>query len=422
MNFSLIGKVFKNSLVKEFSFYSSSTFIYQLSRVLVELTAAKILGPALWGIWYLLNLSIAYRGLFELGISNGMNREIPINLGKNDVKKAKHIQNITFSTVCISSVIALVFLLFASLIVNDPNLRSSLLWLIPLFIVTQFYYLVNASLKANTLFSFVSKKQLLFSALFPLFAIPLTYLFKLEGFIIAYTAALFIAVTYIYKKSSISYSIDYDWKEVKNLIRIGFPIMAVGITYTFLNTVDRWIISLFLGTEELGFYSMAIIVFGGMTLFPNIISQQLYPRMAYDWGKSNTKSSLQHWAWIQTKYTGILVIPVLIGVLTIFPWIIRTLLPEYIPGIHSLQIIAFGTLFIPFSAGWGNVLNIIDKQVYYLLVIIIAVIVNITINYFLVTAGYGIAGVAFGTAITFAMYCLAVMGLGKYFLKKIISK
>jgi O-antigen/teichoic acid export membrane protein len=409
----------KNSLFKEFSHYSTSTLLYQLSRVLVELIAAKILGPTLWGIWYLLNLTIAYRGLFNLGITNGMNREVPINLGKNDEKRAKRIENVTFSIVGISAIIAISVILLATLTIADENLITALFWLIPLFVVTQFYYLVNASLKANTLFQFISKKQFIFSILFPVLAIPLTFFLKLEGFILAFTLALFISVIYIYQKCPISYRFDFDWLETKKLIRIGFPIMAVGIAYTFLNTADRWIIGLLLGMEKLGYYSMAIIVFGGMTLFPKIISQLLYPRMAYDWGKENSKQALEHWSWLQTKYTGFLVVPILIGVLIIFPLLIKYLLPEYIPGITSLQIIAFGILFMPFSAGWGNVLNIIDKQAYYLIVIIVAVLMNLGINYLLVMKGYGITGVAFGTVLSFALYNLSIMFVGKYFLKRL---
>lgn len=418
MNLPSIKRILKNSLFKEFSHYSASTLVYQLSRVLVELIAAKILGPTLWGIWYLLNLTIAYRGVLNLGITNGMNREIPINLGKNKERKAKRIENVTFSTVGISALLAIGIILIASLVIVDEGLKTALFWLIPLFVVTQFYYLVNASLKANTLFNYVSRKQFIFSILFPVLAIPLTYLYKLEGFIIAFSLALFISVIYIYIKSPISYSIDFDWKETKNLIRIGFPIMAVGIAYTFLNTADRWIIGIFLGTEELGYYSMAIIVFGGMTLFPKIISQQLYPRMAYDWGKENSKQVLEHWSWLQTKYTGFLVVPLLVCVLIVFPLLIKHLLPEYMPGVTPLQIIAFGVLSMPFSAGWGNVLNIIDKQVYYLIVILVAVCMNLGINYFFVVNGFGIRGVALGTVITFVVYNLSIMFVGKYFLSK----
>lgn len=418
MNLSSVKEVLKNSLFKEFSHYSASTLIYQLSRVLVELFAAKILGPTLWGIWYLLNLTIAYRGLFNFGITNGMNREVPIHLGKNDKKKARRLEDITFSTVVISTILAIALILMVSFSVEDKNLKNALLWLIPLFVVTQFYYLVNSSLKANTLFHYISSKQFIFSILFPILAIPLTYLLKLEGFIIAFTLALLISVMYIYKKSLLSYNFDLNWLETKNLIKIGFPIMAVGIAYTFLNTADRWVIGLLLGTEELGHYSMAIIVFGGITLFPKIISQQLYPRMAYDWGKKNSKQALEHWSWLQTKYTGFLVVPLLICVLIVFPLLIKYLLPEYISGISSLQIISFGVLFMPFSAGWGNVLNIIDKQVYYLIVIIVAVLMNLGINYYLVKEGYGITGVAFGTLFTFALYNLSIMFVGKYFLNR----
>lgn len=383
----------------------------------MELVAAKILGPTLWGVWYFLNLAIAYRGVTYFGIVNGMNREVPINLGKKKKDNAQILEDVTFSTVVLTSIITCILLAAGGMIIEDDKLSTAIFWLIPLFISTQFYYLVNTSLKANTLFEYVSRKQFLFSILFPIIALPLTVILGLKGFIIGFAIALLVSVTYIYRASPLAYHFKYDLNWIKELIRIGFPIMAVGIAYTFLNTVDRWVIGLLLGTEQLGYYSMAIIVFAGMTLFPKVISQQLYPRMAYDWGKTGSKKELKRWSWLQTKYTSYLVVPLLICVLSIFPWIIRTFLPEYEPGIQALLIIVFGPLFIPFSAGWGNVLNIIDKQVYYLAIIIVAVITNLTINYLLVVNGYGIEGVALGTAITFALYCVSIMIAGKWALK-----
>lgn len=414
-----LKKIFENSLIKEFSFFSLSTFFFQFSRVTVELAAAKILGPTLWGIWYFLNLVIAYRGVVHLGITNGMNREVPITLGSDQKKHAQELENITFSSVLASTLIASIGILLIANFFEDQILRNALYWLVPLFIVNQFYYQINASLKANSLFNYVSKKQLIFSILFPIIALPLTYFFKLKGFISGFSIALFIAAIVVYKLSPISYDFNFHWSKIKALVKIGFPIMAVGIAYTFLNTVDRWVIGIFLGAKELGYYSMAIIVFGGMTLFPKVITQQIYPRMAFDWGKSKSKADLKRWSRLQTKYTWYLVIPLLIAILIFFPWLIRTWLPEYKPGILAIQIIVFGPLFIPFSAGWGSVLNIIDKQVYYLITIIVAVVLNLVINYFLVLNGFGIAGVAFGTAFTFALYSISIMFMGKYFIERI---
>ena len=77
---------------------------------------------------------------------------------------------------------------------------------------------------------------------------------------------------------------------------------------------------------------------------------------------------------------------------------------------------------MPFSVGWGNLLNIIDKQIYYLIIIVSAAILNIILNYILLKGGYGIEGVAFGTTLTFAIYNLSIMVVGKLLLNNYGNK
>lgn len=411
--------VVKNSLFREFSLYSFSTFLFQLSRVLVELTAAKILGPALWGVWYFLNLVLVYRSFAYMGIVNGMNREVPIKLGSKNKAEADKLKNITFSVVLISSVLASVLILLLPLFLELGELTRSVYSLIPLFFATQFYYLISTTLCAEALFNKVSQMQIIVAVSFPIVAIPLTLNFGLEGFILGFSFSLCFAIIYAYFGRLVTYRFDINYEKIKELVRIGFPIMLVGIAYALLSTADRWIIGLFIGSEALGFYSMAIIVFSTISLLPRVISQQLYPRMAFDWGKSNSREDLKKWSDLQTKYTAYMIVPILAGVYLLAPKLITWFLPEYQAGIMAIQIIIFGAVFKPFSAGWGNVLNIIDKQVYYLGVIITAVILNLAVNALMVYYGYGINGVAFGTALTFALYNLSIMFVGKYFLNRV---
>ena len=95
--FNFFNSLLSNSFLKEFSIFGSSTILFQFSRVAVELSVAKIVGPSIWGIWYILNLVIAYRGITNFGVDNGMNREIPILKGKGSNEEAALIQNVSFS-------------------------------------------------------------------------------------------------------------------------------------------------------------------------------------------------------------------------------------------------------------------------------------------------------------------------------------
>lgn len=408
----------KNTFFKEFSYYGTSTFLYNLSRILVELAAAKILGPKLWGIWYLLNLVISYRGVIQFGITNGMNREIPHYIGVGDKNKVQKTQNVTYTSLLIYSILGILILFLFSVVLNDDTLKTSIIWMIPLYLANQLYFFIETSLRANSLFNLISKKQIMFAIIFPILSIPLTYYYGLTGFILGFSISLLLPALYFFFKGPLRFNIELDISLTKDLIKIGLPIMLLGMAYTFMNTVDRWIIIYYYDATQLGIYSLAILVFGGMRLLPMVVSQQLYPRMAKDWGKNNSKFNLIIWAKKQTKYTSYLTIIIFIPTVFFFPWLIKNYLVEYESGIIALLIIIFGTLFIPLSAGWNSVLIIINKQMISLYIVLASIIVNLTLNLIFVHFGMGVNGVALATTISFMIYNISILIVGKYLLKK----
>lgn len=406
-----LSNFFGKSFFKEFSFFGSSTILIQVSRVIVEIIIAKIVGPKIWGVWYLLNLFIAYRGVLTLGIDNGMNREVPVRIGAGLEEDARDLQNSTFTALFYASLLVsagLLLLFFYA----DNAISVYIPALILLFCSAQFYHFLSIVLKSNSRFNLVSKKQYFASILLPIISIYLTRLIGLNGFIIGYALALLVSSLYVYKLSGIRLRVVNHWKTNFYLIKIGFPIMAVGITYTFLNTLDRWLIEVYYGTEALGLYSLSIMIFAAMTLFPKIISQQIYPRMAQLWGKSRSLKKLKYLCYKQSVYTAYLVIPVFIIAFLFIKPLVSWILPEYIGGIRSAQIIVFGSIPMIFSAGWGSVLNILDRQVYYLIIIVFGLILNLGFNLFFIKLGFGIEGIALGTLLAFSIYNLLIMFAG----------
>ena len=410
--------ILRERLFKEFLNFASSTVIFQISRVLVELMVAGILGPTIWGVWNLLNISILYRGAITFGIDNGMSRELPILLGKGKLLEAESLNNSAFTAILIISMLACALFLIILRYINE-GLEFSYILMCILFMSFQGYHFYTYTLKCYSRFDQVSAIQAVFSLLFPLITIPLSYLYSFNGFLLGYSIALIVSCYSIFFKNKINFSLNINYVQLYNLIKIGFPIMLVGISYAILNTVDRWMISLFLGVEELGYYSMSIIVFSALILLPRIISQQIYPRMAYNWGADKSIYSMKALIRKQSLYSFYLIIPISVILYVFTPLLIRMWLPEYINGIDSARFIILGAIFMPLSAGWGNFLNIINKQIYYLYIIIIAIVINIISNFILIKLGYGIEGVAWGTVVSYCFTNVMIFLTGNYFSKTI---
>lgn len=400
-------KIGGNSLIKEFSTYSMSTIVFHSSRIMTELLVAKLVGPKLFGVWYMLNLLLTYRSVTYLGVVNGMLLKIPILRGKKEQNEACVYQNVAFFSVILS-------VLFTSIILsllayfNTGEFSAYLYPLILLFFANQYYYFIDSLFIANANFGSISKMQVLCALLFPCISIPLVYLYSLSGFMIGTSLAYLLAVLIVYLKFGLSVRLQFDIAVFKQLVKVGFPIMLVGIIYTFFITVDRWMIEMMLGTEYLGIFSMAILTFGMLTILPATMARQFYSKMAFDWGVTGSKEVLRNWCKKQAKYSFYVILATVAAVITIFPLFIRYWLPQYQESIISIVTISIGILSMPVSAGWGDIINILGRQKVLIFISVIFIIVNIIFTYTLIKMGLGINGVAIATTMAFALFNLSI--------------
>jgi len=396
----------KNSLfVREFLLFSSSTILYQGSRFLTALGAAKILGPGVYGLWNMLNLILTYGRLAHLGVINAMNRDVPLFKGKRDFQRVEEIRRASLGFMSLSTIVATAGIAVSALFVKNSMLRSSLQVMALLFLCTQMYVYLQVYLRSDKRFYQMSYQQYVFAAFLPVVTIPLVIVYKLPGFILGQTIAI-LAVSSLIIVKFIHFNLrpKLDIQESIRLIKVGSPMMAVVLLYSLLTTADRWVIVSFLGVEQLGYYSLAIIVMGFLSLVPMVLAQQIYPRMAETYGQTSSYTDLKKWIISQTIMALGVTVPLLVGVYFIFPLIVERFLPAYMPGITAMKIILIGLLFLPIAGGFGNFLKTVDKQLYYMAVQGTAIAMNIGFNMVFVKMGWGINGVALGTALTYILY------------------
>ncbi|MFC1499691.1 oligosaccharide flippase family protein [Candidatus Zixiibacteriota bacterium] len=407
-----IDRIRSTPLMGEFLVFSTSTILLQASRFGVNLYSARLLGPDTWGLWNILNLSLVYIGVLHLGLINAMNREVPVFRGMEEGERVRLVESVTLGVVLVSAIVVSVsLLLYAKLFAGDA-LQSPLSTLAPLLFVSLFSIYLQTSLKANCQFHRMSYQQMVFAGLLPLLVIPMVLRFGLSGFIGG--QAIVIAVVAVGMMSIWKFNLKprFNRREMIRLMRIGFPILGVGILYALLTTADRLVILAMLDVTELGYYSLAIMVVGIIGLIPLLVAQQSYPRMAEAWGRTEQVSEVMRWVYRQIVMAMGITIPVVIIIfLAATPFVTRYL-PEYVPGIKAMKIIMIGPLFLALAGGFGNLLNTLNRQVWYLIVQGFALLLNVTLNILLVRAGLGIIGVATGTTITYVLYGTTLIVVG----------
>ncbi|MCK4825606.1 oligosaccharide flippase family protein, partial [bacterium] len=351
-------------------------------------------------------------GLLHLGVVNAMNRDVPVFRGKGDTQRVYMIQSVSLGFLLISMAVTFTLLLIFSLTLNDRVFRTQIFILTLLLLIYQFYIYLQTCLQADIQFSKLSNQQLIYGSLLPLITIPLALTYGLSGFIAGQAFVTGLVIIFILRSWTFNLKPIFNRQETIRLIRVGMPIMLVGLLYAFLTTADRLVIAAFLDIKQLGFYTLAIMVLSIVTLIPMVVAQQFYPRMAETWGRTSSTIEVRKLAIRQALMaTGItLPVPILI-IIVATPFVIQ-FLPEYQPGILPMKIVAIGPIFLALSGGFANMLNTLDKQKYYLVIQFIALMINVSLNIVFIKLGFGIAGVGTGTCLSYLVYSILLIIVG----------
>jgi O-antigen/teichoic acid export membrane protein len=186
-----------------------------------------------------------------------------------------------------------------------------------------------------------------------------------------------------------------------SLIKRGGPLLIFTIITGLISTSDRIITSYFLGNKQLGYYSIAIMVFNFIMQVPGASRDIIEPKLMQELDKKPVEYNLNEYFFkplINTAYYT----PFLVGTaVIILPPFISLILPRYLPGILPAQIVVLGAYFysVSYMARGVIVANNWQGEVSFFMVFVL--IINIFLNILLIKLGLGLIGVAFSTALSY---------------------
>ncbi|QTA93606.1 lipopolysaccharide biosynthesis protein [Desulfonema magnum] len=253
-----------------------------------SLTFAKILDVNDFGYLALFNTFVSYGTiLFQFGLLNGLNRELPVALGRGENERAIRLRNMVLTLVLM--VIMLLFPLFAAT-----------LWWIKADIGVKIIYLAAYGGSAiSVLYGFVTLelrgRQLLlpFSFIYVLQAVATLLIGIIAGFYCGFKgviASVFlgyiisIVIAMIFWIGNIHLT-RIKFQEIKYLLHIGVPLVLSTFCFTFALSMDRLFIAKYLGMFELGKYQFASVIFIAGTAVSGVVAQCVSPQILYNYGK-----------------------------------------------------------------------------------------------------------------------------------------
>lgn len=386
--------------------FAAATFIDQAGRVVLNLLAAALLGPAVFGTWVVVSLVLQYANLLSLGIGQGAGREVPRRLGAGDEAGAAAVEDAAGGGTLLTALAAaaLAALLGPALLGPESSV-TAVTWLALAVLLQQIFLLEQVLYRSRLRFKAASLQlaaQGIATALVG--ALALAADLGLEGLLIARVAIFGVAAAMAGRTLARIPKPSFNAARIRSLVAVGAPMLLAGFLVVALVTLDRWLVLALLGREATGVYGLVGLVVGSLVVLPTLVSQQFYPRLAGARGKGADARELERLARQQNALAGglTLVAAVVIGLGTVV--LVPRFLPAYVGAVAPMLTVLGGLVAFAFASANGNVLNLLDRQRTYLAVQAMSLGFDVVAAVVFVRLGLGIWGVGLAASLTLILF------------------
>lgn len=238
---------------------------------------------------------------------------------------------------------------------------------------------------------------LLFSYLSDDFYIPIyAYLFSL--FVLFCFSSLIIYRIYIQERKSIKHIYNKSLIKIRLILKNSFPMLLTSSMFIIASQIDIFMLGFLTTVEEVGVYSIANKIAVMVTFITVAINSMSAPEFSdlYNKGRIN---DLQYVAQKTTKLIFFTTFPIIIILGFLGKYILNIFGESFIIGYSVLLLLLLGQSLNAMLGSTGNFLNMTNNQNKLMFFVLIALILNIILNYMLIPM-YGINGAAFSTMIS----------------------
>ncbi|RJQ25093.1 flippase [Candidatus Parcubacteria bacterium] len=133
-------------------------------------------------------------------------------------------------------------------------------------------------------------------------------------------------------------------ESIKAVLKGSLPYGILGILGLLYFRIDTLMISYIKGVEQAGLYGAAYRFLEALIFIPSALATAMFPVLAklHD----NDIKRVKEMYFSALKILGFLSLPIVLGYYLILPTVIQTLLPDYLPSIQAVLILALAIPFI----------------------------------------------------------------------------
>lgn len=389
---SVITKQSRLSMSSMIAIFAGGNLASLVLRMVGGLLVARFTDPEVLGLYNGLGLIFSYAPFLLLGISNGLNRELPYYIGKGEYDKAKTLASSAQAwSLILSTVLAIAMLGLAIFSIFRSNWMLAVGWVVQAFnayviLYGQFY--LETTFRTRSDFAHLSLINVIQNTI-GLLSAPLASIFGFFGLCARGMLTGLSYVVLLWHWRPFRVKPRWDWVNLKHLFKIGMPIFAVGQLLSWWGAFNPTLILFLTGVKALGIYQIAALTSTSIVTLTAAIAQVTYPRMTEAYGKGASLGDILLIPRKSIFVSIVLSIPAVIAGWLLLPLVVNLILPKYSAGIPAAQW-TLPMLFVLSLQPVNNAFNVIKRQDLFAVVTILGIIVNGLSLFWLGRNGYSL--------------------------------
>jgi O-antigen/teichoic acid export membrane protein len=316
-------------------------------RLAGGLLQARLVDPEVLGLFNSIALVLGYASFLHLGVFNGLNREFPYFIGKGRREYAVQLAAMAQAwALLLSALICGGLLAVAGWHLVEGRFPLAAGWAtngLTAFSIFYSTHYLQSTYRTSGDFARLALANVVGNAV-ALALLVLVALLSFYGLCLRALlfAALQMAVLYCWRP--VRAGPKWNFAHLKHLLIIGLPIYGAGQLYAFWTYLDQTLVLHCTGECGLGLYAMVIVAGATLDLLPSALGQVLYPRMAEQFGRTESLREAVRLTVKPVLATAAGMVPVIALAIAMVGPAVSLLLPKYVEAIPAMQ----WSLVVPF--------------------------------------------------------------------------
>ena len=355
-----LGQRYRGELV-----FSLASYTTPAVGLWASVLSAMYLSPQELGSIQSILLILPYAGFLQLGVINGLSRNLAFYMGRDEMDTAQRMINATAFVVNVVSVIGLLigsgvlFMKAQEQPFNRIEVYASVALISSLVCMPQNNYL-GSLFRSGQHFKKLGQITFLENSARFLYAM-LPAVMGWSGRILGEVVRPVISV--VLRRTYRPYfpSGGFSFQDVKLLLHAGAPLLAASYLMQLLSVADQSLIAVHFEKVNLGYYSLSRLLITAMMIIPSTMSVLLYPKAAALYGRTGKPAALRGFFWKALLFNLAIFLPICLLAYFLLGPVVRIFLPEYLLGLDAAKVNVL-TCMTLVSAGPSVIAGVLKKM------------------------------------------------------------